>query len=117
MPNSASADAASCITFQSESEPMTTPTTGVPATSGTRPCYGSALEERRCGTRSRDHVVEFVARRRHMAHLAAGAGLLAVGVQLHLGTVGHGAGVTVGHPLARRPAEDVDHHRDRRQRR
>src|SRR5690606_41312912 len=98
MPNSVSAAAASCITVQSESEPMTTPTRGSPATCGTRPCYGSALEERRCGTRPRDDVVELLARRRDVPVLAAGARLRAGGVELALGDLGPSARGTARRP-------------------
>src|SRR5690606_18825414 len=49
MPNSPSAVAASCMTVQSESEPMTTPTSGIPAASRTRPCYAARPVDRGCG--------------------------------------------------------------------
>ncbi len=67
MPNSSSAAAASAITVQSESDPMTTATSGAGAFStgpDTQPCYGSAFEEPGRGARPRDHVIQFVADRR-----------------------------------------------------
>ena len=63
--------AASAMTVQSESDPMTTATTGAghssPASGAVQarmPWYGSVLEERRRGTRPATHVVEVVAGRR-----------------------------------------------------
>src|SRR5215210_7306246 len=84
MPNSSSASAAACMTGQSESLPMTTPTTGVDSLIDVSCEVGSRVR----GTLA--EVVEVVADHGDMADLAAGTHVLAVQVDLQARVARHG---------------------------
>src|SRR3954451_15096599 len=128
--NSSRASAAGSITGQSESLPMTMPTTGsllgpltplssvlgVEREGGVHHAVGQVPGR---GDRSRAHLGDVVAEGRHMAELATAALTLAVPVQLHVRPVGHEVvdALVEGRAgpvrLGSRAAEDVGDHRAR----
>src|SRR3954447_5929456 len=115
--NSPSAVAAAFITGQSESEPITIPTTGVelllPWVISLTLVAEVSAEPGGGMTSPLQAVLEVLAVGVHVPDLAAGAELLAVQVHPQSRIAGQGVGVAVvevAH-LAHRSAQDVDHDR------
>src|SRR5919199_4685895 len=107
--NSSIASAAACITGQSESEPMMTPTSGI-----------APLPQPAGGVRgARPYLVQVVAEHRHVTDLASGPDPLAVQVDPRLRHSGEHVvqPLVQGHRSAVRAAEHVRHHGHRRGRR
>src|ERR1700710_994989 len=92
MPNSSSASDASFITTQSESLPMTSPTSG----SDVSTIDVSSQEGGRVDG-PRAYVLSMVAEGRHVTHLSPWADDLSVHVDVHAGIMGHAVQIAAVH--------------------